>query len=346
MKKIIKFIAFTALAVAGQSAAIAADATLPQLVAPGPGVTSWDIRNTGGTDGSAFVGGCDETPGLSIIDATSANGSTDAYDYAYSIWVDGVVFDAPDPVDLTGNTITAGPVVMSDLNVSVEYAFSNVVQAGRIRAIFDNPTLNPITVTVDMPVNLGSGIDTVIEATSSGDAVFTTADRWVVTSDGDPPGEAVNTTVLWGPGATVTPSFVTSSVFSCIGSQGIGASFEITVPARDTRALMFFAGLGDIVGLDNTVAGAIANAAMFNNNGTIDASLLAGITDAELVEIVNWAIVPARTGGGGRCSIANPAGSAWQAGDMWLLLAFAACLGLWRMRCRAAPCAVSHRDRH
>jgi hypothetical protein len=334
MKIRIKIITLLVLMLGGASIAVAAPASLPLIVTPGLGVTSWNVTNTGGTSsGSAFSGFCARTAGFTIEDATSADGSTDAYDFAHSIWVDGVIFDAPDPVDLTGNTVTAGPVVMSGLDVTMEYAFSDVVQAGRIRALFVNPTNNPIDITVDMAMNSGA-IPFAIQATSSGDTVFDTADRWVVTSDGDPPVDPVNTTVLWGQRAAATPSFVTKTVFACDGAtdDGVGVSFDISIPANSRRQLLFFAGLGDIVGQGNTVAGAVTNATMFDVYLDIDPSLLAGIAASELGEILNWELRPAKPGSGHACSLGPATVSAWKAGDLWLLLTFISCLGLWRVR--------------
>jgi hypothetical protein len=250
--------------------------------------------------------------------------------------VDGSIFVAPATVDLTGNTVMAGPVTMSGLDVTMEYTFSDVVQAGRLRAIFENPTINSINISVDMAMNSGASPFT-IQATSSGDTVFDTADRWVVSSDGDPATDPVNTTVLWGDRAAVTPSFATTTVFLCDGNEddGIGVSFDISIPAGSRRQLLFFAGLGDIVGTGNTVAGAIANAARFDVYFDIDPSLLAGIANSELIEILNWELRPIKTGGGGpSCALGPNTASAWKAGDLWLLLALISCLGLWRVRRR------------
>ncbi len=331
MKIRIKIITLLLLMLGGASIAVAAPASLPLNVTPGLGVTSWNVTNTGGTSsGLAFSGTCNQTAGFTIEDATSADGSSDAYDFAHSIWVDGVIFDAPDPVDLTGNTVTAGPVVMSGLDVTMEYAFSDVVQAGRIRAIFTNPTSSPIDITVDMAMNSGAAPFT-IEGTSSRDTVFDAGDRWVVTSDGGP-NDPVNTTVLWGQRAAAPPSTVTTTVFDCVGTEGIGVSFNISIPANSTRQLLFFAGLGDMRGLGNTVAGALTNAAMFDVYLDIDPSLLAGIANSELGEILNWELRPNKPGSGHACSLGSATASAWKAGDLWLLLTFISCLGLWRLR--------------
>ena len=287
--------------------AIAADISPAGLtVMPGVGALEWNIENDGGSNATAFTGNCKSTPGLTIDDARSANGDTDAFDTAYTIYVDGAPFVAPDPSDLTGTTFTAGPISMSGLNVTVEYHFSDTIQAARIRLILQNPTAVNINPAIDIALNLGSDAGTVIEATSSGDLLYTKADRWVVTSDGLP-GDPVNSTVVYGSGAVnEEPILATTTVCGDPDPTGIGFTFNIAVPANATRQLMFFAGLGDITGPGNTIAGAIANVTMFDNNNTIDPSLLAGIPAGDLGEILNWAFTTFAGlggGGGGGCTL-------------------------------------------
>ena len=270
----------------------AATETLPLTVTPGLNSLEWVVTNTGGTDGTAFADKCDGSAGMSISEATSANGATDAFDNAYQLFVDDSIFVAPTDVDLTGDTFTAGPVVLSGLDVTIEILFSGSLQAARVLAIFENPTNAAIIIDVDVPINLGSDADTLIEQTSSGDTAFTTGDRWIITSDNNIGLKAVNTTVIFGTGSPVaTPSAVTRTVCkdSTDQDEGIGFSFtNITIPANATRSLMFFAGLGDIQGTNNTISGAISSAAMFNNNNNIDTRLLTGLNNTEKQEILNW----------------------------------------------------------
>jgi hypothetical protein len=276
----------------GARGASAAPVALPQDVAIGPGSTSWGITNTGGTStGGPFTGDCDDSPGFTITDARAADGHGDAYDNAWSPFVNGTIFSPGGTVDLTGNVLTAGPVNMSGLNVTYQLRFSSTAQLARLKVYFANPTAADIAATVQVPINFGSDAGTVVRATSSGDTTVTTADRWVVTSDAGP-SDPVNTTVMYGPGApAVIPSSGTQTVFDCSATNGIGATFNITVPALSGRSLMFFAGLGDIAGTGNTIAGAISNAANFNSNATLttlDPTLLADLTSEQRLEILNW----------------------------------------------------------
>ena len=291
-------------------------------VMPGLGALQWDIENDGASDTTAFAGTCKSKPGLTINDAVDANGDLDAYDTAYTLYVDGVPFIAPDPSDLTGTTFTAGPLNMSGLNVTVEYFFPATLQAARIRVILENPTGFANLTDIDVPVNLGSDASTVIEATASGDLLYTTADRWIITSDGIP-AKPVNTTVVYGPGAVnEIPASTTVGVCGDPDPTGVGFSFNFTVPANATRQLMFFAGLGDIKGPGNTTAGAITNVTMFDANNTIDPALLADIPVGDLGEILNWALAGGGGGGGGGgCSLTTRDNSD---PTLWVLMLIAA----------------------
>ena len=196
-------------------------------------------------------------------------------------------------------------------NLPLEYLFSATLQAARIRYIFENTSGNPINIRVDVPVNFGSDDATAIAATSTGDLVFDENDRWLVTSDGIPPGRPVNTTVLFGTdNPPVVPDAATGTVFTCgdLG-EGAGVTFNIEIPARSIRSLMFFAGLGDIEGEDNTVAGAIAAAGMFDDSATIDDSLVGDLTNTQWDETLNWRLIREGAvgvgggGGGGGCTL-------------------------------------------
>lgn len=285
-------ISITLAGVLGVSMAHAAPVSLPQTIYTGFGATQWDIYNTGGTDsGAPFSGTCNSNPGLVINDATSAGGDSDAYDNAFQVWVGGSIFVAPEPVDLTGTTLTAGPVVMSGLNVTVQYWFDTASAVMRMLVSLQNPSGSPISTTVQVPINFGSDSSTILHSTSSGDAVLTTADRWAIASQGGT-GE-YNTVVAFGSGAvTTTPSAYTTTVFDCAGTQGAGADFNVTVPAGATRSLMFFAGLGGVTNLTDSLANAQAAAPLFDTIGSVAAQgWTSGMSSEQLSQLVNWTTV-------------------------------------------------------
>jgi hypothetical protein len=128
-------------------------------------------------------------------------GLGDAYDNALCLFVNGAPFLNPATVDLTGTTVTTGPQTLSGLSVVYQYFFLTSTPVVRALASFTNPTPAPITATIGFEINLGSDTGTVIEATSSGDTTFTTADRWVVTSDGSPLRIHRSSTCSTGPAA-------------------------------------------------------------------------------------------------------------------------------------------------
>ena len=260
----------------------------PFSVTAGPNGTVWTLSNNGGTGAGPFTGNCFSGPGVSVDEGETAT-SGDAYDVAYTLWIDGAIF-AVGTADVAGTTVTAGPLTMSGLTVTRQLFFSPTRQVVRVLDSFQNPTAATVGVLIQTPVNFGSDAGTEVHATSSGDLVFTTADRWLVTSDGGP-SDPVNTTVLYGPGASaLTAAAVTQSVFECSNPDGAGWTFNLSVPAGATRRLLFFGGLEDMLGTGNTVAGAIANAAIFDDamalHNTTD--LTSGLTAAELLEIANW----------------------------------------------------------
>jgi len=88
----------------------------------------------------------------------------------------------------------------------------------------------------------------------------------------------------------VTPTSVTQTVCDDSERDGVGATFDIDVPAGTTRCLMFFGCLGDITGLGNTISGAIEAAPLFNSNALFG-DLLSGLSPTELEECLNWDFV-------------------------------------------------------
>lgn len=226
--------------------------------------------------------------GLTIGDAGFA-GHSDAYDDAWLTRINGAYYN-PDTVDLTGTTMTGPVMSMSGLNVSVQYYFAPDSAVARILVTLHNPSGAPIAATVDMPTNFGSDGSTVYRTTSSGDTAITTADRWLISSDGyysDP----VNTSVFYGPGAVrEVPTAYYTTVHSAAGTEGIGATFALNIGAGQTQSLMFFAGLNGITSATNTLEAAQTGAALFNSNATLRPEWLTGLSGAQKAQIMNWAL--------------------------------------------------------
>jgi hypothetical protein len=264
----------------------------------GPGSTppgsNWDFDND--------KAGCDDSTGLTVQDATldpdgeTAIGSQgDAYDGGLMVQVDGVDFvDSDDTVDVTGTTVSAGPETMSGTEVSVEYHVLTGSDAIiRTLASFHNSGSTAVSATASFVTNVGSNGATGIRGTSSTDTIFTTADRWVVTSDSaTTPSDPVNTHVLFGPGSpNEVPTAVSETVFDCAGTEGISADFEITVLPGQTANLLFFNQLNQ-----TNEEGLASAASNFDPTPESGSPLIAGLSDTQLENVLNWDFEAARGG--------------------------------------------------
>jgi hypothetical protein len=264
-----------------QAANVSANTTIPTT----SGAT-WYLNNGSGSATGALTGTCGSAPGLAISDA-QFGGRGDAYDIAWSVYVNGTPYVAPgDVVDLVGTTVTGATVRIAGLDVGLQYHFIDNSGLARILATFRNPGTASVTANVQVPVNFGSDGGSRVNATSSGDTSVSAADRWMVTSDGGP-SDPVLTNVFYGPGSpAVRPATYSQTVHDCAGPQGLGASFDLTVAPGQTRALMFFAGLNGITTSTNTVAAAQAGAALFDAAPRTE--WLAGLSGTQQGQVANW----------------------------------------------------------
>lgn len=257
------------------------------LVGGGVGGSTWIVGNTSGTDTGLPDGRVSSNPGLAVEDATLGSIGGSAYDTGMTLWVNNGIFIAPASVTTTAQSLTAGPVFTQSLNITVEYYAAADSATLRTLVSFQNPMAGPVTISVYWASNVGSDSSTFVSGTSSGDTIFTTGDRWVVTTD-DPTDTSlttpVNTHVLFGPcNPPVKPQNVTEVVFEYNSSRdGIGATYTITVPAGATRRLLFFNQMNP------TNADAFAAATMFNASSSLGNDLLAGLAPDQLGEVVNW----------------------------------------------------------
>lgn len=274
-------------------AAAAAPLALPQTISPGFNGMVWHLNNDQGAAGACGTA----APGLGFRDAGNTGTAPDlgnAYDGGWLVYVNGTrVSDADGTIDITGNVATSDPVSISGLNVSMQYLFSTTRSAARILVVLNNPTAAPITATVNVPTNIEEDNPLNVNGTSSGDTTVSTADRWLVISESAnvnvAPTNEVTSFVFYGPGTPAeTPTLYNSTVWTCSGTAGIEAVFDVSIPANSTRYLMFFAGLGGVATADNVPASAISAMSAFNSNTTVGSDLLAGLTSTQLFQVLNW----------------------------------------------------------
>lgn len=218
----------------------------------------------------------DATDGFHINDAAFA-GLSDAYDSAFGIRVDGTVLNPGNAADqaevivsgsVVGTAISSSAQAISNLSVTQQFLFYRDPVMGsptvRILVGFTNSTNADINAAIELFGNLGSDGSTTTDATASGDTTVDATDRWVV-SNGDT-SDPVNTIVYFGPGApTVTAAAITGQGS---GNDDFQATYNISVPAGQTRFLMFFAQLSV------TISDAISSATVFDTVGSLAATTL------------------------------------------------------------------------
>lgn len=186
---------------------------------------------------------------------------------------------------VSGQRATFSPQTIAGLQVQLFYDVLTTEPALRAYLRLTNPTGAPIAVDVDYASNWGSDGGTIVATTESGDTTITTADRWIITWDGGP-FDPVNLTAAWGGSPPVTPVSVSTTVFSCAGTEGYSARYPITIGPGQTRAIVVFQRLA------TTVAAATAAAAAYTNPNVQTSPLFDGLTPAERSVIANWVAGP------------------------------------------------------
>jgi hypothetical protein len=201
-----------------------------------------------------------------------------AYSGAFLITVNGAVFKNPTgTVDLTGTTLTSSPIVMSGLTTSVQFYFDTSTPTIRAVYSFTNNGATPITASIQWQNYLGYSAGSPIVTTSSGGSSETAADRWVITVG---TGQPYIDSVRYGPGAADTP---TAIAVPSASSNYLIDQYSLTVPAGQTRMLMFFGRLSP------NYATAISASGTFNSTSALaSAGLLSGLTTQQESQIVNW----------------------------------------------------------
>jgi len=191
---------------------------------------------------------------------------------------------------VNGTTVTLGPQTLLGMNVRVQYKFFNDRRLARVLVIMANPTMSDVSTNYIHATYYGDMAHHGVRGTSSGDTTMNSADRWVVASDSamNPPDRPVVTTVFYGPGPVVAPPDDANS-FDTLSY----ARFPITVPAGQTRALMFFTGLDNLVGGPGagTNEAAVASAALFDDSDAFEMQgLLTDFAGVQPQEVLNWAL--------------------------------------------------------
>ncbi len=247
---------------------------------------AWEISDGLGTDNGMPSGGyCIYQNGAgSGIGITEAwlPGNGDAFDLGSMMWVNGEQLGGY-LRSATNSTSNYATFPIAGLIATTEFHAISTQPVIRHYTSFSNETADDISVIVNFVSNFGSDGSTTIVGSSSNDLEFDSSDRWVITDDYEDGGDPTNTTVFFGPDSPVSNSvFVTESVFQCAGNEGLNARIDLTIPAGESRALMFFHAM------HYTSALSIDAAAQFDTTPAIGSDLVEGLTESQLQEVANW----------------------------------------------------------
>lgn len=260
--------------------------------------------------GIAWETGTDCVSTYAIVDAQTENNG-DAYDGGGVIYVNGQnLWLTSESVDLTqegGQTVITGDFVTVD---GVDHRFELRWLAPDIvrqTLWMTNSTLEDVTIEVQHSSNWGADEETIYD-TSSGDDELGTDDVWLAAYEGEWADDSIPAVVYGSGGDVASPilDLAPSSVDSCAGYEGATATYEVTIPAGETRIMVWFltvtdpgvgegwlaggAGAGPAVA-DDVRAELIAKLQGIVSGFTASSSLAAGL---DLSLVVNWApAVPA-----------------------------------------------------
>lgn len=240
------------------------------------------------TDSAGYVWDIDE-------DGAVIGGSNGAFDGLYTLTIEGSPYRASvaPTTELGGRQLLLGAFTIPGLSVFVRRRVYVPTGEAWARWIDEYSNIGTTARTVNVVLGINAGADAELEVvtTSDGDAVLETTDRSFVfdnelTPPPPPPMETpppATCQVLWGSGATVTPSALTSGApFTCSGNEGATVRYTLTLPPAGVMRVMYFAAQSD------TRAGAMAACTSFT---TLPGSAFADLPPIERAQLVNWPAV-------------------------------------------------------
>ena len=194
-------------------------------------------------------------------------------------------------VDLTTTDkthfLTSAVAQVNGLNVQQRFAVLRNESTLRILVTFQNPGDVDLTRTVTVSGVLGIGSNAVVAQTSNGtdaapDTVFDPTDRWFFTTGSANNDRVVNTLAFWGNG-----SVLDQPTTATLAGPVLTTQFDVTVPAHQTRSLMFFHTLTSSTTAAKTRVARLNSLLAMENN-----ELLRGINYQQRHEILNWDVRP------------------------------------------------------
>jgi uncharacterized repeat protein (TIGR01451 family) len=180
-----------------------------------------------------------------------------------------------------GCSVTTGTGTVAGLSVSRNVTVPNTGSQDFARTLdsFANPTGSPITTTVTVVGDLGSGLNTSVFATSDGTGIVSPNDQWIGTDGGAAPAVI---TYIHGP-AGLKPTSV------AVTGSNISWTYNLTVPAGQTVTLAYFTIVSP------TPAAAIAAANALVTPGGFGGQAGAFLSAPQLFAIANFLFAPMAT---------------------------------------------------
>ena len=202
-----------------------------------------------------------------------------------------------------GRELVSGTAVDGNIEIARKVFVSEDGGFARFLEIVTNTGSSTEAYTVAINTELGSGEGTRVVTTSSGDQTFDTNDDWIITDDGTG-GDPTVVHVTAGGSGSPTSASTTAPI-----DNEISYAYDLTLAPGETQIVMHFSAQD----VDN--ANAVVSAVRLAD---LDQGALAGMSTAELAQVVNFDIPAA-----GNPSIApltsftrqDPRGSLIYAGD-------------------------------
>ena len=211
------------------------------------------------------------------------NGTSDAFDLGFLVTVNNTLFHGTFAAsELDGRQLVqTGSIGAVAIERRLYVPNSGGEGWARFLESYTNTSGSPVTITVAFWTNSGNDAGMQILQTSSGDAAYTTADRWVVNDDSSTGNGGSDPAVahVFADGLALTPWWVDTTVHQNFGSEGIAYAFNLTIQPGQTVSLLHFGSQ------QSTMAGIQSELPTL---ASPDAAALYGLTPAQLNSIANF----------------------------------------------------------
>jgi hypothetical protein len=221
-----------------------------------------------------------------FLDASSlgAGGGGDHFDDAMGVALNGNAYGVGGG-DWDGTSLKLDTISFGGLDIFVEFMALGPVM--RQLVTVTNTNANTELANLSWQNNTGNDGGQQTIATSNGDLLATTDDKWVVTADSTTGTDNEVNSWIYGSNGAFSPTsvFLTdlSSSFGSSGDEGFSALFDMELLAGQTASLMFFVG---IEGINQDGINLASNVS--DTSSAMYRSLTSDLSVAKLSQVRNW----------------------------------------------------------